>query len=250
MRCVHEAKMHPQNCFLTLTYDQQSVPVDYSVKLRDWQLFMKRLRDHVQPLRIRFYACGEYGDRSLRPHYHALIFNYDFPDKTFYRTNSQGDRCYRSDLLNELWGHGTVNELGDVNFKTAGYVARYVMKKIGGDKASDHYRRVSPIDGNTYQVAPEFSVMSRRPGIGMTWFNKFKTDAFPSDFVIVDGRKVKPPNFYLYKMTEDEQEEIKRARKRLSIQPAQRANQTPERLAVREKVQSLRAKRLLRKLES
>lgn len=249
MRCLHEAQMHDQNSFITLTYDQQSVPVDYSLKLRDWQLFMKRLRKN-SGANMRFFASGEYGDRGLRPHYHALIFGYDFPDKRFHRTTPRGDRLYVSDFLNETWGKGQLNEIGAVTFKSAAYTARYVIKKQGGDQADSHYMRVSPIDGNTYRVATEFAVMSRRPGIGTTWFDKFKTDAFPSDFLIIEGRKVKPPHFYLNKISEAEQLKIKRERKRFSVQPRQKLNSTSERLKVREEVQSLRAKRLQRTLES
>lgn len=241
--------MHDQNCFLTLTYDDQHVPQDYSVKLRDWQLFMKRLRKRVGSNAIRFFACGEYGDKFLRPHYHALIFGFDPPDKVYSRVNAQGSKFYTSAFIQEVWPFGR-HDIGEVTYKSCGYVARYVMKKMNGDQADDHYTRVSPIDGNTYRVATEFAVMSRRPGIGTAWFEKYKADAFPSDFLIVDGKKVQPPRFYLDKLHEEEITKIKRARKRKSIQPNKRADNTPARLKVREEVQSLRAQRLLRKLES
>lgn len=246
LRCVHESQMHAHNSFITLTYDDQHVPVSYSLDLRHWQLFMKRLRFEVGT-KLRFFACGEYGDQGQRPHYHALIFGYDFHSDRKIYTHRNKNPVWRSDQLQRLWQFGN-HEIGAVNFQSAAYCARYVMKKRGGEKAADHYNRVSPIDGERYNVRPEFAVMSRRPGLGTTWFEKFKADAFPSDFLIVDGRKVRPPAFYLDKLEEDEQTPIKRHRKRESL--PHRWNNTPARLEVRETIQQVRAQRLLRKLES
>lgn len=258
---MHEAQCHDRNSFITLTYDDQHVPTDFSLKLRDWQLFMKRLRKRLGT-KLRFYAAGEYGDKLGRPHYHALLFGYDFPDKVFQHTTRSGDRVYTSELLQEVWPFGN-NKIGDVTFKSAAYVARYCIKKQNGDRMDAHYNRVSPIDGNTYNVTPEFSVMSRRPGVGTDWFNKFREDAFPmetiirdgkkitrptGDFLVVDGRKIKPPKFYLAKLSEDEQKPIKRTRALQSLK--QKWNNTPDRLAVREEIQQVRAKRLQRTLES
>lgn len=250
MRCMHESQMHPRNCFITLTYDNETVPQDYSVKLRDWQLFMKRLRKRVGTNSIRFFACGEYGENGLRPHYHALLFGYDFADKKFWRKNKNGDLIYRSELLNEIWGKSTINEIGNVSYKSARYCAAYIVKKQLNFHNPEYYVRVSPVDGHVYEVAPEFAVMSRKPGLGTTWFEKFKQDAFPSDFLIVEGKRVKPPLFYLNKIAEAEQQKIKRGRKRFSVQPRQKLNSTSERLKVREEVHRLRLKRLQRPLES
>lgn len=261
MRCLHEAKCHGANCFITLTYDQQNVPVDYSVKLRDWQHFMKRLR-HSSSEKIRFFACGEYGDQNLRPHYHALLFNYDFTDKKYFTTRN-GNRIYKSTTLDEIWGKSSLNEIGDVTFKSAAYCARYVMKKINGDRADDHYTRVSPIDGNVYRVDPEFAVMSRRPGLGADWFAQYQSDAFEvsnvevngrkfvrdvQDFIVVDGRRVVPPRFYTDKLSEEDRRAVKRARAAQAAKPQSKFNNSAERLAVREEVQAARLSRLQRKL--
>lgn len=236
--------MHGRNSFITLTYSDEHVPQDYSVKLVHFQNFMKRLRKAQSPSPVRFFACGEYGDEKFRPHYHALIFNYDFPDKKII-TIRRGNPVYRSLQLSKLWPHGS-HEIGTLTFKSAAYTARYVMKKVGGNVADDHYTRRSPIDGNVYRVASEFCVMSRRPGIGSTWFDKFSSDAFPSDFVIADGRKHKPPRFYLNRLQEDEQAKIKRARKAHARD--HRADNTKERLAVRERVHAEKLNQLKRKL--
>lgn len=245
LRCSHEAATSSASCFVTLTYDQQHVPTDFSVKLRDWQLFMKRLRKRFGA-GVRFFGCGEYGDQTARPHYHALLFGLDFPDKTYWC--KRGDhRVYTSEALEEVWGMGQC-EVGSVTPASAGYVARYCTKKITGARADDHYSRVSPIDGQTYRVAPEFATMSLRPGLGLEWFARYGGDAFPSDFVVSDGRKVRPPGYYLRKLDEPGQEAIKRLRKRRAAQPAARWNSTSERLRVREEIHALRMKRLVRPL--
>lgn len=213
---MHEAKMHPENCFITLTYNDESVPQNYGLDLKHWQLFMYRLRDRLAPKRIRFFACGEYGDETGRPHYHAVIFNHDFQDKVLHDKNAQGDPLYTSELLTEIWGQGHC-VIGAVDFKSAAYVARYCIKKINGPLAAPYYFRVSPIDGKTYTVRPEFAVMSRRPGIGTTWFEKFRSDIYPSGFIVVNGVKQSPPTFYKLKLTEDEQKALKRKGRENSI---------------------------------
>lgn len=209
-RCLHESRSHLDNCFLTLTYDDDHLPETNSVDVREWQLFMKRLRKKVEP-KIRFFACGEYGDKNYRAHYHALIFGYDFPDKVEWKTTPRGHKVYRSPTLEELWPYG-FSTVGSVTHESAGYVARYTMKKIGGDKAADHYLRPHPLTGKLYQVKPEFAVMSRRPGIGHHFATTYKTDFYPSDFITVDGVKTPIPRYYLKQLSEEEQRDIKRAR--------------------------------------
>lgn len=243
MRCLHEAQLHPDNSMITLTYDDQHIPTNYSVDKREWQLFMKRLRKSLEPKKIRFFACGEYGDLTLRPHYHSIIFGHAFPDKKLHAIR-RGKRYYKSDALNELWPSGQLNEITDVTYASAAYVARYVMKKINGDTADDHYTRVSPIDGQVYRVQPEFCLGSRRPGLASKWFEKFEADCFPDDFCVVEGKRHPVPRYYLQKLEEARQVKIKRKRKRASF--AHRANNTKERLAVREIVQLEKATRLKR----
>ena len=80
IRCMHEAEMQDNNSFITLTYDDQNLPRHGSLDKTHFQKFMKRMREHLSPLKIRFYHCGEYGEKYTRPHYHSLIFGYDFPD--------------------------------------------------------------------------------------------------------------------------------------------------------------------------
>ena len=144
--------MHDRNCFLTLTYDDQNVPQDYSVRKREWQLLMKRVRKFAGS-GVRFFGCGEYGDRGGRPHYHGLLFGLDFEDKKLWSVRD-GYRVYKSDQLEKLWPFG-MSEIGSVTPESAGYVARYCLKKFTGKGADDHYSRVSPIDGQVHRVEPE-----------------------------------------------------------------------------------------------
>ena len=157
-RCVHEASLHERNCFLTLTYDDEHIrwspfTGEQTLYKRDLQLFMKRLRKYVEPIKVRFFACGEYGDSSNRPHYHVILFGYDFPDKRLYKLGNNGYPYYISDLLNKLWTHGYCM-LAAVSFDSCAYVARYVTKKLTGEAGKSKYEGIQP----------EFVNMSRRPG--------------------------------------------------------------------------------------
>lgn len=233
VRCHHEASLHEENCFVTLTYNPENEPEYGSLKLRDLQLFMKKLRKKYSR-KIRFYACGEYGPKLQRPHYHLIIFNHDFADKTLWQENN-GEKLYRSKELEKIWTYG-FSSVGSVTFNSAAYVARYIMKKQNGVQAVLHY-------GNRI---PEFTVMSRRPGIGANWLKKFASDVYPDDFVIINGKRVRPPRFYDQNF--ELIEPIKIARKQNLRKHAE--NNTPERLAVRETIQKAKLKQLPRDLKN
>lgn len=184
MRCWHESQMHERNSFVTLTYDDAHFPSNGSVDVREFQLFMKRLRKFAGS-EVRFFHCGEYGEKLLRPHYHALLFGFNFDDLVLHSVRN-GNNIYTSRSLDSLWGKGFAT-VGSVTYQSAGYVARYVLKKITGDKAPEYY-------GGR---APEYITMSRRPGIGSSWYDRYSGDVFPSDNVVVNGRGAKAPRFYL-----------------------------------------------------
>lgn len=254
MRCVHEASLHKDNIFITLTYDNDHLPPDGSLRYRDYQLFMKRLLVHTarhtdRPIGVRFYMCGEYGETFGRPHYHAVMFNYDLADKKLWRLE-RGNPLYTSETLNELWGHGYTS-IGSVTFQSAAYVARYIMKKVTGAAADEHYNTIDPETGEVLaERVPEFTNMSRRPGIGARWFEKFQTDVFPDDFVVLNGKKVTPPRFYTNQyelLYPAEVAALKRERKKRA--KARAHDSTPERLRVREKVLQSRVTRLKRTIE-
>lgn len=195
MRCLHESKLHAENSFLTLTYDDANLPATGSLNYRDYQLFMKRLIKHAGPNRVRFYMCGEYGDETFRPHYHACIFGYGFPDKKLLKTTGAGSRIYTSEILARLWPHG-LSSIGDVTFDSAAYVARYCMKKITGQQAKSYYERIDQTTGEIIDLKPEFNKMSLKPGIGALWYNKYKRDIYPHDYAVINGKEVKPPKYY------------------------------------------------------
>lgn len=198
MRCLHEASLHSSNSFITLTYDDSNLPPGSSLSYTDFQKFMKRLRKRVGS-KVRFYAGGEYGEQgTIRPHFHACLFGYDFPDKIFYKKSSSGSRIYTSKLLESLWPFG-LSSIGDVTFESAAYIARYCVAKRTGDAAKEWYKCDEFVDEDGVirdSVTPEFNRMSLKPGIGQMWLRKWKTDVYPRDFVVVNGVKVKPPKYY------------------------------------------------------
>jgi hypothetical protein len=226
--------MHKENSFLTLTYSDENVPGGGTLVYGDFQRFMKRLRKRIG-LPIRFFMCGEYGEQTVRPHYHAIIFGYGFPDKTYWGKSPTGHPIYRSKELEELWTEGN-SLIGSVTRESAGYVARYCMKKINGDLAEDHYKGREP----------EFAHMSLKPGIGLSFFEKFSSDILPNDYVIQDGFKIPVPKYYDRKFEEKggDIEEVKYRREVYGREQSE--NNTDERLAVREEVAIAKTKSLLR----
>lgn len=242
IRCVHEAKLHDANSFITLTYAPAFLPSDGSLSVREFQLFMKRLRKNLskQGIFVRHFACGEYGEKLGRPHYHACIFGYDFPDKVLYEVNHKGQKLYTSDTLDLAWGKGLAT-IGELTFESAAYVARYVTKKVTGEKSFEHYGT----------KVPEFTLHSKKPGIGQAFFFKFKSDIYPHDEVIVRGRQMRPPRYYDSQLEKDDPEEYRRLRQRRHKTPQQmlQGDGDPLRRRPRERVQLARFKRLERKIE-
>lgn len=247
MRCFHEASCHEENSFITLTYDDDNLPSDRSLDVVHFQKFMKRLRFRFGN-GIRFYHCGEYGDKTRRPHYHACLFGFDFPDKQLFKYSS-GNPLYVSDALSELWPFG-FSLIGEVTFESAAYVARYIMKKVTGEGSESHYEWCDKETGEVHQLRPEYTTMSRRPGIGKEWFDRFQGDVFPTDEVVIRGKRMKPPKYYdrQYEIT-DPQGWVEVRRKRLHRAEAHSENNTPARLKVREKVQQSKLDLLPRKLD-
>ena len=248
LRCVHENSLHHASCYITLTYDPRSHPPDGSLVKKHFVDFMKRYRKFVSPQKIRFYMCGEYGDKFGRPHYHAIIFGHDFDDRVLYKIKN-GIRLDTSPTLEKIWGKGFVT-VGNVTFDSACYVARYITKKVTGEKAEQHYTRVDPDTGEFFKIQPEYTNMSRMPGIGREWFDQFKSDCYPSDFITHNGTKLPLPRYYdsLYEIENPEEfEKIKLNRIRTAKKNA--AENTPDRRAVKEQVKLAQFKLLPRNLE-
>jgi hypothetical protein len=257
---MHEASLYKNNCFITLTYSDDHVPENGSLRYEDFQKFMKRLRkrysgvepsaspDSPDKYPIRFYMCGEYGENFGRPHFHACLFNFDFRDKKYWSTSPSGSRIYRSEFLEDLWPFG-FSSIGDVNFQSAAYVARYIMKKVTGKMAREYYDQVDFETGEVLSRVPEFNKMSLKPGIGADWFKRFHTDVYPHDHVVVNGRTSKPPRFYdgqLEKMFPDLYDDVKHARFREAMLHLE--DNTPDRLAVKEQVAQAKLSKLKRTL--
>lgn len=245
VRCVHESKMHKFNCFVTLTYDDIHLPDNRSLDYKHFQAFMKRLRRRFSGVPIRFFMCGEYGESTSRPHYHALLFGIDFADKKHWRKSGSGSALFTSDVLSRLWPHGSAY-IGDVTFESAAYCARYVLKKHTGSNSTLPY--TNPDTGEIRQK--EFCHMSLKPGIGRPWLDRFRADVYPHDHVIVRGNPCKPPKYYDRVLDKSDPlllDDI-RARRELDAY-AFRADNVPDRLMVKEQVTLARLRSLPRDLE-
>lgn len=225
---MHESGLHERNCFVTLTYDDGHLPSDGSLDRKAFRYFMDRLRKHVGYQTVRYFHCGEYGDRGGRPHYHAILFGYDPEDKR--RVARSSDHPYWTSLeLEQLWGLGRCI-LGNVSFESAAYVARYVTKKVTGERAKAHY------GGRV----PEYATMSRRPGIGRGWFEQYGDQVYPRDSVVARGFEQRPPRFYDEQLGAVAPEELFLV-KRERAAKLRLEDQTEERLIVRGKVAESRA---------
>lgn len=249
IRCTHEASMWEENSFITLTYDQKHMPWTGSLVKPHLQKFFKRLRAKHPQRTIRYFACGEYGEQLSRPHYHACIFNYAFTDDRYLWADTDGHHTFRSEELEKIWPFG-FSTISDFDFKAAAYTARYVMKKITGPPAKDHYlRRVT--ESLSFELEPEYVTMSLKPGIGKTWYDKFKADCYPKDFVTHHGKRFRNPRYYdkLYEQEHpDELLAIKTARQ-------EKANQhwddnSPNRLRQKEECAYARLENLPRPYEN
>lgn len=206
-RCMHESQMHPENSFVTLTYSDENLRdnrLDYS----DFQGFMKRLRTqrwrdwlahlgksedwyhvlpksqkkiHSEALAIPFFATGEYGDKSKRMHWHAILFNYSPQDLKKHYVTDLGHQVFKSEELNNIWQHGNT-EVGSVTAQSANYVARYSAKKLcHGDDQSHVFQPIHK--------------RSTRHAIGKKWLETYYPDILKG-FVTIDGARTAVPRYY------------------------------------------------------
>lgn len=247
MRCMHEASLQKRNAFVTLTYDEGNVPRGGSLDYKEFQRFMKRLRKEFAPTRARFYMCGEYGGQFGRPHFHACLFGVEFDDKKYWSTLPSGSKIYRSEQLERLWPHG-FSSVGDVTFESAAYIARYCVQKITGNRADAHYLAHTEI-GPVRRV-PEFNKMSLKPGVGAGFYEKWRSDMYPHDYVIVNGKEMKPPKYYdklFQAQNPDAFDEMQYQREKEGR--SRYMDNTPERLKVKAEVTEARASFLKRGME-
>ena len=240
-RCVLESLDYPPDrCwFVTLTYrDDAFVTKERSLLTdkgtltlypRDVQLFIKRLREHWKRVygvdRIRYFMCGEYGSDSARPHYHMLVYNLPIFDLKFYKSNIQGDLLFNSAEIESLWSYGFV-VIGKFEWKTAAYTARYVLKKFKGktkEETAEHYKSVG--------LLPEYTRMSRMPGIGRDFYENHKDEIYKNDEIILSGGRITKPPKYFDNILKNENETLmaftKDARKHVAeLKNAQIFNET------------------------
>jgi hypothetical protein len=192
--------------------------------------------------------AGEYGENFGRPHWHACIFGLDFDDKKLWKRTSANSLLYRSKDLELLWPFG-YSSIGDVTFESAAYVARYIMKKVTGKNAQEHYTEIDPESGEITTRKPEFTKMSLKPGIGYEWYKKYTSDVYPHDYVVIRGKKVKPPKYYdkNYKIDNpyefDELLYFREKSAKLNFE-----DNTPDRLLVKEQVTQAKLQKLKRNL--
>jgi len=226
-RCEKEAKLHEANCFITLTYDDKCLPVGgtsrSTVSKRDFQLFMKRLRKAYPTNEIRYFACGEYGNLNQRAHYHALLFNHDFADKRLWKPHPRHP-LYLSKSLQSLWGLGFTS-IGTVTFSSASYVARYVVKKLTGTR-TDYLDREKP-----------FILMSRRPGIGSAFYEKYKDEIYPAGQLLVGENKPRrTPRYFDEKYRRENPDGHYKMKLERKLVATTSTDNTIERLLTREKI--------------
>lgn len=178
VRCMLEASLYTHNCMITLTYANSPG----SLVKRDLQLFIKRLREHLSPLRIRYFAAGEYGKKGLRPHYHIIVFGWR-PDDCVFFFNRDGHSVYKSDFVARIWGLGFIT-VEDVTFASAKYCAKYLQK-------------LSPLPEG---LSLPFTCMSLKPGIGL---NGFKSSWMLSGGCYLSGKFYPIPRYIRRKLQGD-----------------------------------------------
>lgn len=207
-RMMLEAQYHESNFFLTLTYDDEYCPVNqgvwdpdsdslcepvFTLQKEDVQNFIKRLRARLEYAgrpSFRYYLCGEYGSRTFRPHYHIVCFGLELEDLEFLKTSKLGFPYYRSKLIEECWTAG-YSMVCNVSWETCAYVARYVTKKWKGIDKSFYYQE---------NMLPEFTLMSRKPGIARQYYDEHKDEIYQFDEFAIPtdkgGKMAKPPRYY------------------------------------------------------
>lgn len=201
VRLMKEVSTSEASCFITLTYSDDNlvygkIPTLYHPHFIE---FRDRLRAYIRyhygkDIKIKYFMCGEYGTQNFRPHYHAIITGWDFPDKVL-EYEERGYPHFQSELLTKLWKKGRT-ETCNVSFDTCAYVARYITKKINGDQASDYY------DG----FQPEYSTCSK--GIAYDWFKKYRSDIYNTDTMVIYRHGIpyhmKVPRYFDFKLEQED----------------------------------------------
>lgn len=269
VRCMHEAQMHNKNCFITLTYSDENLESPY-LNYDDWKKFQKDLRSHIyneklksmfpmyetqlerreaakkitkearevllREISISVFVTGEYGPATKRPHWHALIFNWEPPDKIYYRSNERGDKIYKSEILDQLWGKNDPevrpSEIGSITFESAGYTARYSAKKLGHGKDQEH--DFHPV-----------SKKSSKNAIGKTFLEKYWKDIFNTGHcVLPNGKTCSIPRYYEKWLSKNHPSEYERYLMDIKSKQLERSIKNNDRIMLQqEEANNLRAQR-------
>ena len=219
VRCCLEAETAGEAAFISLTYRDEDLPKNGSLVKRDLQNFMKRLRLYAEReygvTNIRFFASGEYGEQNARPHYHVLIFGFDFRDGKFlkwqYRPGIGRYKLFRSDFLERCWKLG-FSSYGEVTTASAAYVAGYIRKKVNGEASAEHYG----------DRIPEFSLSSTAPGIGFEWYEQNKHWLWKEMCVRVGKWSIDPPRYFFKLLRKEDPAAYEAAKERLTALRAER----------------------------
>lgn len=273
-RITKEATLYQNNCFLTLTYNNENLPTKDTINKETGELitghplvkkhvqdFIKRLRRqyeyHFGHKGIRFYACGEYGGRTGRPHYHLAMFNIDttvFGDIKLIGNNKQGDALFTSKTIERIWGKGFIT-IGDLTPQSAAYIARYMLKKQKGKGKEWYYESKG--------IVSEYTSMSNKPGISRVWYEEHKDEYWISDKLYIPQKnktpqEVKTPT-YFDKLLEKEKgiealEEVKqrrqaRAKAQKALKMANTSLSESEQLKVEEARKKAQTDKLIRPLD-
>lgn len=269
-RIMKEAEQWENNWFLTLTYDPENVPWQSSINLETGEYvqgmtlqpehltkFLKDLRRywkyHYNEDNIRFYACGEYGGKTQRPHYHVAVMNWNIPGGLLKEwKKSQNGMYYQCETVAKIWKKGFIC-LAKLEWESAAYVARYMLKKQKGKDADQYYKSMAQI--------PEFTRCSRNPGIAREWYEQNKDKIYKNDEMFIarkgGAQKVKPPAYYdkLFDVEDHERmQEIKEERRKAANEASRRkrANTTlndEEQRKVEENKKEEQIKKLKRQIE-
>lgn len=250
IRSIHEAHSHmDNNTFVTLTFNDDHLPLDCSLSKPFIQSWIKRFRKKFGD-GIRYMLCGEYGDKNSRPHYHILFYNFKFPDQYVWTTR-HGQIYYRSKMLEDLWTdpYSSVSRgfsvIGDVTFESSAYVARYVTKKMFGAKAPSWYAGREP----------EFMLCSRMPGLGSEYLHKYYKDIFNKGYIVLpNGYKAPIPRYYVNELQNIDLDfynryKVDKLRYMYDNLFVHDLDSTHERLQVREELQNLKLDKLVRVYE-
>jgi len=232
-RCMAEASQHLHNHFITLTYDDDHLPADECLNHRDWQLFAKRLRKNIGP--FRFFMCGEYGENTQRPHYHALLFGLDLPDLVKCNSVYASTDIFTSEVFGKAWGHG-FHTIGQVTHASAKYCASYALKRVSEELAEERYTWVTRF-GEVVKRPQPYGKMSLKPGIGSEWLHKYKKDVVNHGAVFENQYRKPVPRYFrtILEQTDPQAaEDLESTLTQRGIKYTAPENSTRNRLEVRE----------------